>query len=106
MSVGHSSQIVFPDFAIPKIGWWQLNQKGKASPPVEPAKFCVALVGHSQVPQNLEVAPDVRLRVYRSPGARAASFLENQELHRVLRHQFNLAILWLGSNDVREYSIP
>ena len=63
-------------------------------------------MGHSQIPRHLEVAEDIRLRIYRSPGARAASFLENPDLISVLNHRWDLVILWLGSNDVREYSSP
>ena len=41
------------------------------------------------------------MEVCRVPGAKARHFFQDPRLYRVLDHQYDLAILWLGSNDIR-----
>ena len=59
----------------------------------------VALVGHSQLPYDLEVE-GADIEIFRSPGARAYSFYEDEILNEVLNWSGDLAIIWLGSNDI------
>lgn len=63
------------------------------------------MVGHSQVPQELEV-PGVDLRIFRAPGGTARTFFTNDRLNNVLEWEHDWCILWLGSNDVYEEAIP
>lgn len=67
--------------------------------------FKVSLVGHSQLPGGIHLS-QVDLRTYRSPGARADSFYENGTLCEVLEWPHDLCILWIGSNDIEQHSVP
>ena len=62
--------------------------------------YRVSLIGHSNVPRDGIEAFGCEVRVYRSLGARAALFGENPVLQPVLGWQHELAILFLGSNDI------
>ena len=63
--------------------------------------FKVAIVGHSQVPPQLDgVSPQVEVTIFRSPGAKARSFFANPQLAAVLEGRWDMVILWLGSNDI------
>ncbi|KAG0713759.1 hypothetical protein GWK47_015517 [Chionoecetes opilio] len=67
--------------------------------------YRVALVGHSQVPQTVEVdAPNVTVEVYRAPGGKIRTFFSDDRLNGILQKEFELVILWLGSNDIKEAS--
>ena len=61
----------------------------------------VALVGHSQLPYSLEVE-GADVEIFRSPGGRAYSFYEDGNLNDVLNWSGDLAILWIGSNDIQQ----
>ena len=61
----------------------------------------VALVGHSQLPHSLEVE-GADIEIFRSPGGRAYSFYDDDDLNDVLNWSGDLAILWLGSNDIMQ----
>ena len=62
--------------------------------------FLISLVGHSNVPRDPLYVRDCEIRTFRSPGARADRFDDNPVLREVLGWQHDLAILFLGSNDV------
>ena len=63
--------------------------------------FHVALVGHSQVPPHFDSLPSpIEFHVFRSPGARAGTFFQNDQLTGVFNNRYDLVILWLGSNDI------
>ena len=64
-------------------------------------KFKVAIVGHSQVPSHLDDLPSpVEVQIFRSPGATARSFFNNDHLTAVFNGRYDMVILWLGSNDI------
>jgi len=65
----------------------------------------VSLVGHSQLPPQLSV-PDTEINIYRAPGGKATTFFSDERLNDVLTWTHDLCILWLGSNDIREDSVP
>ena len=65
----------------------------------------VSLVGHSQIPQQLEVA-GTETRIFRAPGGRADSFYSDDRLRAVLEWKHDLCILWVGSNDIAEGMKP
>lgn len=70
-------------------------------------QFKVALVGHSQLPRQLNVDHrGVVVRSFRAPGARANEFQNIPRLQAALAWPHDLTILWLGSNDVRDHSQP
>ena len=61
----------------------------------------VALVGHSQIPYDLEV-DGAEVSIFRAPGGKAYAFYEDDRLSDVLNWSGDLAIVWLGSNDIEE----
>ena len=64
-------------------------------------KFKAAIVGHSQVPKQIDDLPSrVELDIYRSPGARALGFFSNERLIKVFDNRYDFVILWIGSNDI------
>lgn len=65
----------------------------------------VALVGHSQIPRHLEI-PNVQIRIFRAPGAKARTFFEDDRLNRVFEWEHDLTILWIGSNDIETSTNP
>ena len=65
----------------------------------------VSLVGHSQLPEQLTVS-NTEIQIYRSPGARADEFFEDETLREVLNWEHDLCILWLGSNDIDGETSP
>ena len=46
--------------------------------------FCVAIIGHSNVPRRPITIDGCEIQIFRSPGAEAAEFDENPVLNRVL----------------------
>ena len=66
--------------------------------------FKVALVGHSQGPQTLEVVENVDLDIFHQPGALAKDFFQSEQLTQVLQKRYHLVILWIGSNDIHAAS--
>lgn len=72
-------------------------------PPPPTRKFRVALVGHSQVPRHLRL-DQVEISVFRAPGASAGDFKTDPRLNSVLQSRFELVLVWLGSNEIRESS--
>lgn len=70
-------------------------------------RFRVAIVGHSQVPTEIEHLPSaVELSIFRAPGAKAKSFFANERLMTVFNRRYDLVILWLGSNDIEPQCRP
>ena len=66
----------------------------------------VALVGHSQLPTNLHVS-GADISIYRAPGGRADEFWDDERMSDVLEEwQGDLVILWLGSSDIDEDTVP
>ena len=61
----------------------------------------VALVGHSQLPSELEV-DGADIEIFRAPGGKAYGFYEDERLNEVLDWSGDLVILWLGSNDIKQ----
>lgn len=63
----------------------------------------VALVGHSQLPAQLE---DVtwELFVFRAPGGKVHSFFEDDRMCEVLNEKYDVVLLWLGSNDITTHT--
>ena len=69
--------------------------------------YRVALVGHSQLPRELNVPyPGIELRIFRAPGARATNFESRARLRDALAWKHDLTILWIGSNDITTHTIP
>ena len=67
--------------------------------------FKAAIVGHIHVPTSLEIGDDtVQLDLFRAPGAKAHNFFNDERLNLVLQHKYDLVILWIGSNDIKESS--
>ena len=64
----------------------------------------VAIVGHSQVPRNLNVN-NVDVKIFRAPGGRISSFHSDERVNAVLSWEHNLTFVWLGSKDVVNSSI-
>lgn len=60
----------------------------------------VALVGHSQLPVHWENV-SWELDVFRAPGGHAYSFFEDSRLKDVLNNQYDVVLLWIGSNDIK-----
>ncbi|KAG0721826.1 hypothetical protein GWK47_045639 [Chionoecetes opilio] len=53
-------------------------------------------------PKTVEVdEPNVTVEVYRAPGGKARTFLVDDRLNGVLQKEFELVILWLGSNAIK-----
>ena len=67
--------------------------------------FKVSLVGHSQLPNYLEVE-GTEIRIFRAPGGHAETFFSDDRLNRVLQWKHDHCILWLGSNDIAEGMSP
>ncbi len=65
----------------------------------------ISLVGHSQVPKELNF-PNAEIRIFRAPGGKAQFFHENELMNRVLNWEHDLSIVWLGSNDVTSDTDP
>lgn len=65
----------------------------------------VALVGHSQIPRNLEI-PNVQIKIFRGPGAKARTFFEDNRVNKILEWEHDLTILWIGSNDIEQTTNP
>lgn len=63
--------------------------------------FKASLVGHSQLPNSLQV-DETEIRIFRAPGAHASTFFSDERLNQVLRWKHDHCILWLGSNDIVE----
>ena len=61
--------------------------------------YRVAILGHSLTPRELEVIPEVEIKIYRKPGARWSD-LEAPEFREFWQRDFDLAILVLGGNDL------
>ena len=62
----------------------------------------IALVGHSQIPKIFRPKePDVEVKIFRAPGAKAVQFNGDTRLNRVLEYKHDLTFLWIGSNDLR-----
>ena len=59
----------------------------------------IAIAGHSQVPEDFSYYNAV-IRVFKKPGALASRFFDYPELTGVLNYQYDLVILWIGSNDI------
>lgn len=57
------------------------------------------------MPRHLEV-DGANVDIYRAPGARAATFLQDRRLTPVLRKEYDLVLLWLGSNDITQSCRP
>ena len=67
--------------------------------------FRAAIVGHSHVPTSLDIDDDtVQLDLYRAPGGKAHNFFNDERLNPILQHKYDLVILWIGSNDIKENS--
>ena len=67
----------------------------------------VAIVGHSQIPRNLDHhLADVEVKIFRAPGARASRFNITNKLMNVLEYEHDITILWIGSNDVDRATQP
>ena len=59
----------------------------------------VALVGHSQLPHSLEVE-GADIEIFRAPGGRVDEFYDDERMSDVLKEEWDLVIVWLGSNDI------
>ena len=62
-------------------------------------------MGHSQIPRQLNV-PNVEIKFFRAPGAKASTFFNNSRMNKVLKWEHDLTILWIGSNDIGNYTEP
>ena len=65
----------------------------------------ISLVGHSQIPTQFNF-PNTTIKIFRAPGAKAASFFEDSRMSGVLDWEHDLTILWLGSNDITSDTDP
>ena len=71
----------------------------------------VGWVGHSQVGwqnlnDNYQPVPDAHVTLYRKPGALARNFFTYPELTQALEDNLDLAILWIGGNDIEPNTSP
>ena len=68
--------------------------------------FKVAIVGHSQVPEELVFdREDVSVDIFRAPGGRASTFFLDRRMADVGHQKYDLVILWLGSNDITPHCV-
>ncbi len=65
----------------------------------------IAFVGHSQIPRRFNF-PEAHVQLFRSPGARAYSFLEDPSMSNVLQWEHDLTFVWIGSNDITSSTNP
>ena len=71
----------------------------------------IGWVGHSQVGwqslnPNHQPIPDATVTLYRKPGALAKNFFSYPELTQALQDNLELAILWIGGNDINPSTSP
>ena len=68
--------------------------------------YRVAIIGHSQVPKNIQAIDDAEIRIYRKPGARLANFDEYEEYQELFNwhHEFN-NIIFMGGSDKPSMSV-
>ena len=66
--------------------------------------YRVAIIGHSQVPKNIQAIDDAEIRIYRKPGARLANFNEYEEFQELFDWHHDLNIIFLGGNDIPSMS--
>ena len=53
------------------------------------------------MPSHLDNLPSsIDVQIFRSPGATARSFFNNEHLTAVFHGRYDMVILWLGSNDI------
>ena len=65
----------------------------------------MALVGHSQIPTELE-CDGVEIKIFRAPGGKVSTFYNDERMNDVLHWEHDLTILWLGSNDIHPNNRP
>ena len=63
-------------------------------------------MGHSLVPPNIGSVDGATIRIFRSPGAKASSFLSNRILSEVLTWPHEFTILFFGGNDIYDGCVP
>ena len=71
--------------------------------------FRVALIGHSQVPTSYEYGYqdfNVRVYVYRRPGARIKDVRLDPIFRSFWRHRFDVTFVFIGGNDLEKETNP
>ena len=68
--------------------------------------FKVVIGGHSQVPTHLKQIDNVALTINRVPGAKLSDFWSDARFRDIKSVAHNLAILFLGGNDISSNSSP
>ena len=71
--------------------------------------FRVAFVGHSQVPLNYEYRvpeANVRIYVYRKPGARVRDIRLDPQFRSFWNHRFDISFIFIGGNDLEPETNP
>ena len=68
--------------------------------------FKAIVAGHSNVPSSFPEIPFVQLEVIRIPGAKLSDFWMRPEFAKIRDQTYDLAILYLGGNDINNDSQP
>ena len=71
--------------------------------------FRVAFIGHSQVPTRYEYQfqdANVRIYVYRKPGARIKDLRLDPQFRSFWRHRFDVSFIFIGGNDIERDTQP
>ena len=63
--------------------------------------YRVAIAGHSQLPRELEVT-HAQVEIFRKPGALVRDFFDRETLGKIFEKNYDVVVLWIGSNDVKE----
>lgn len=63
--------------------------------------YKIAIAGHSQLPRELEIN-NAQVDIFRKPGALVKDFFSRETLGKVFEKTYDVVVLWIGSNDVKE----
>lgn len=60
-------------------------------------------MGHSRVPEELNLEDErINVTVFRAPGGLAKRFFDDGRLTSILHNEYELVIIWIGSDDIKE----
>lgn len=68
--------------------------------------YRVIIGGHSQIPNVLPTLQDVQISVCRLPGGKLSDFWEHSKFTCMRENEHDLAIIFLGGNDVNNSTKP
>ena len=65
----------------------------------------MAFVGYSQIRVDLECEA-TEIKGFRAAGSKASDFYDDDRMNEVLQWEYDITILWLGSNDMHHSNTP